>query len=303
MMKISSPVAAFVVLLMAISCHPLSVPKNLDPESAEFYSKVRYIISKEEKEAFLKLSPEARPQFIKDFWERRDPTPGVEPNEFKDMYFSRIEDANRLFKQGTTPGWLQDRGRVYITLGPPDNRETYPRGIDFYGKPEEIWWYGFFPVVFIDENWTGNYQLSPLGVQHFTEIHRAQMAEKERGGGTPFKDMASVDYDISVEKVEGGAVFVIRMPYRAIWFKAEEDVFKTTLEVGLSVVDGDGKTVWEGKKSFDISTTRKEGLKLFEEDYEMRIEADIPSGRYTVNMEIVNQTGGGVGKRSLAFEI
>ncbi len=305
MMKTVPGIAAALALLVSVSCSPLPKPKDLDPESAEFYSKVRYIITKEEKETFLRINAADRPVFIEEFWERRDPKPGTEINEFKEEYFGRIEEANRLFKQGTTPGWLQDRGRTYITLGPPDTRETFPRGINFYGKPQEIWWYGLFPVIFIDENWTGNYRLTPLGAQHITEIHRAQRAERRRGEGTqPEGEGApSIEYEIFLEKAGDAAVFVVSIPYKAIWFKAEGETFKTTLEVALAVKTSDGETVWETGKSYDISATRSEGLRLFEETYEIRIEAGIPSGSYTLEAEVSNLTGGGKSKRSLDIEI
>jgi len=303
MSKTWPAILAALALAASAACSRFPEPKNLDPESREFYSKVRYIISKEEREQFLNILPADRPAFIRDFWERRDPTPGTEENEFKNEYFGRIETANRLFREGSTPGWLQERGRVYITLGPPDNRETYPRGIDFYGKPQEIWWYGYFPVVFIDENWSGNYTLTPLGAQHITEINRAQTAERERGGGRGADTAPSIEYEIAVEQVEGKTHFVVTLPYRAIWFKSEGDMFKTTLEVGLSVKDGERATVWETRKSFDIAVPRAEGLKRFEEPYEMRIEADIPPGEYQLEVEVANATGGGRSKRSLDIKI
>lgn len=139
MNKTLTGAAAVLSLLACLSCSRFPEPKNLDPEGREFFSKVRYIITKEEREQFLRILPADRPAFIEEFWERRDPTPGTAANEFKEDYFRRIEEANMMFKEGSTPGWLQERGRVYITLGRPDNRETYPRGIDFYGKPQEVW--------------------------------------------------------------------------------------------------------------------------------------------------------------------
>jgi GWxTD domain-containing protein len=45
-------------------------------------------------------------------------------NEFKNEYFVRIGEANRFFTEPAEPGWLQDRGRVDILLGPPTNRIT-----------------------------------------------------------------------------------------------------------------------------------------------------------------------------------
>lgn len=303
MTRTISGAAAALALVVSFSCSRFPAPKNLDTESGEFYSKIRYIITREERESFLRLSPVDRRQFMKEFWERRDPTPGTELNEFKKDYFRRIEEANRLFREGSTPGWLQDRGKIYITLGPPDSRETYPRGIDFYGKPEEIWRYGFFPVVFIDENWSGNYRLTPLSAQHIAEITLAQAVEKERRDGRQFEAAPSLDFEITVEKADGKTVFAIKIPYKAIWFKAEGDTFNTTLEVSLTVNDRDGATVWETTKNFDISVPRAEGLKLFEQTYEMRIEAEMAAGAYKLNAVVSNRTGGSQSKKSLDIEV
>ncbi len=133
------------VLLVLAACASTRGVKQLDPKSRDFISKVRYTITAEERKAFLALPAEAREPFIEDFWRRRDPTPGTPENEYRTEYYNRIERSNRLFSGGGSPGWLQDRGRVYITLGPPDNRVTYPRGVTFYGLPTEIWWYGLLP--------------------------------------------------------------------------------------------------------------------------------------------------------------
>jgi len=290
-------------LLVSSSCSRYPEPKNLDPESREFYSKVRYIITKEERASFLRLNPDERPAFIKEFWERRDPTPGTEINEFKDRYFQRIDEANRLFKEGSTPGWLQDRGRIYITIGPPDNRETYPRGVDFYGFPQEVWWYGFFPVVFIDEDWSGNYRLTPLGAQHISEMTRAQREEQKMARGEQPERRPVIEYEIGMEKAGAKTIFIINIPYKAIWFKAEDENFKTTLEVNLTVMGEDDKTVWNTKRDFDISVSRAEGLELFEKTYEMRFEAEIAPGSYKLLSELINKTGGGRSQKTLDIEI
>ena len=301
MRKALPGLAAALALLACLSCSRLPGPNDLDPESREFISKVRYIITKEEREAFSRIAPADRPQFIREFWARRDPTPGTEANEFKDGYYLRIEEANRLFKQGTTEGWLQERGRIYVMLGPPDNRETYPRGVDMYGKPQEVWWYGNYPVVFVDENWSGNYRLTPLGAQHISEINRAQAAQRAQGAGFPGDAPAGVAYDLTVETVEGKPFVVISIPYKAIWFKSEGDLFKTTLEVALSASGADGRKAWDAKKSYDLAMSRDEQMRRFEERYEIRIEADLPAGEYRLDAEVSNKTGGGRSKR--AFKI
>ncbi len=126
-----------------------------------------YILTKEEREAFLKLpSDEARDKFIERFWEVRNPTPGAPTNPYKEEHYQRIEYANQYFAQGSgAEGWRTDRGRVYITLGPPQQRAFYTG----YQKirPMEIWFYSsvhpalapFFYVVFYQRETIGDYRL------------------------------------------------------------------------------------------------------------------------------------------------
>ena len=102
------------LFLLLNACTAKRLEGKLDPESKEFYNKVRYIMTGKESKIFLELPPSARAEFIEEFWKRRDPNPETEENEAKDAYFERIEEANRLFRGGGRPGWLQDRGRIYI---------------------------------------------------------------------------------------------------------------------------------------------------------------------------------------------
>ena len=88
---------------------------------------VVYIITREERAAFLRLeSDPERERFIEQFWLRRDPTPGTPENEFKEEHYRRIAQANLRFPTATgTPGWKTDRGRIYITFGPPDEIDDH----------------------------------------------------------------------------------------------------------------------------------------------------------------------------------
>src|SRR6202142_1094757 len=97
---------------------------------------VRWIISDEERKAFMQLSnEEEREQFIEAFWDRRNPNPDSEDNEFKDEHYRRIEYANEHYYAGK-PGWMTDRGRIYIVYGPPDEIESHPSG-GSYNRPIE----------------------------------------------------------------------------------------------------------------------------------------------------------------------
>ncbi len=115
--------------------------KALKQELSKTYKKwldedVVYIISDEERKAFKQLSnDEERDQFIEAFWQRRDPTPDTEENEFKEEHYRRIEYANEHFAAGI-PGWKSDRGRIYIMYGPADEIESHPSG-GTYERPME----------------------------------------------------------------------------------------------------------------------------------------------------------------------
>ncbi|MBN1221797.1 MAG: GWxTD domain-containing protein [Candidatus Aminicenantes bacterium] len=157
---------AFLSFLIISLAACASLPKNVTPYEEEFLSHVRYIITKEENQEFSSLSegsPE-RERFIRDFWIQRDPTPGTLRNEFREMYFQRIDAANRLFRGGR-PGWLTDRGMILILLGPPDDREDFPMGKTSEEKPSEIWIYNRLPnkselrLEFVDYSNTNDYKL------------------------------------------------------------------------------------------------------------------------------------------------
>lgn len=115
--------------------------KALKQELSKTYKKwldedVVYIISDEERKAFKQLSnDEERDQFIEAFWQRRDPTPDTEENEFKEEHYRRIEYANEHFAAGL-PGWKTDRGRIFIMYGPADEIDAHPSG-GTYDRPIE----------------------------------------------------------------------------------------------------------------------------------------------------------------------
>ena len=127
---------------------------------------VAYIITKDERDAFLKLTnDEAREKFIEIFWEIRDPSPGSPANTYKDEIYQRIAFADARFGIGSgVDGWRTDRGRTYITLGPPQQKQVLRNSANLY--PIEIWFYGeansalppFFYVLFYQRDGGGDYR-------------------------------------------------------------------------------------------------------------------------------------------------
>jgi GWxTD domain-containing protein len=139
---------------------------------------VGYIITDEERTAFKRLSTdEEREQFIEQFWLRRDPTPDSTENEYKEEHYRRIAYANERFASGI-PGWKTDRGRIYITFGPPDEIEDHPSGGSYQRPIEEgggttstfpfaKWRYRWIENVgtdviieFVDPTMTGEYRMT-----------------------------------------------------------------------------------------------------------------------------------------------
>ncbi len=282
---------AFGMLLVG-ACASHRELKALDPASREFLSTARYLISKDERRAFLAIPDEkGRQLWIEDFWKKRDTKPDTEENEFKIEYLKRIEEANRLFKEGSTPGWLGDRGHLYITLGPPDNRETYPRGVTFYGVPTEIWYYNFFPIVFVDDNWSGNYRLAPESAGQVGEINKTQVMLQPGKFGA---DAVAASIDLTVTKVgEGEALIRLRLPYKDIWFKAEGDRFQTALELEAEVTDAAGKTAWQDKKTYPLGFARAEYLKSIRQDFVAEIPVRLAPGEYKLTLSLKNAAGEG----------
>ncbi len=134
-----------------------------------------YIITKEEREAFLRLTTnEEREQFIEIFWHNRNPDPDSPENAYREEHYRRIAYANERFSSGV-PGWKTDRGRIYILWGPPDEIDSHPSGGAYVRPPEqgggstttypwELWRYRHLEdigdnieIEFVDPSGSGEY--------------------------------------------------------------------------------------------------------------------------------------------------
>ncbi len=179
------------------------VQKELDtPYKRWLREEVAYIITDEERSAFLRLSTnEEREQFIEQFWLRRDPTPDTVENEFKEEHYRRIAYANERFASGV-PGWKTDRGRIYIIWGPADEIESHPSGGTYERPPEEgggststypfeKWRYRYLEGIgndvnleFVDPTGSGEYRLTmdPSEKDALLHVPGAGLSELEAMG-------------------------------------------------------------------------------------------------------------------------
>jgi GWxTD domain-containing protein len=157
--------------------------KELERELAGPWKKwlnedVVYIITDEEKTAFKRFkTDEERQQFVESFWQRRDPTPDTEENEYKEEHYRRIAYANDHYASGI-PGWKTDRGMIYIKYGAPDEIDSHPSGGSYERPTEEgggetstypfeDWRYRYIDGVgtnveieFVDTTMSGEYHIS-----------------------------------------------------------------------------------------------------------------------------------------------
>jgi GWxTD domain-containing protein len=180
--------------------------KELKQELSETYKKwldedVRWIITDQEKKAFLSLSnDEERDAFIEQFWRRRNPNPDSPENEFREEHYRRIAYANEHFAAGK-PGWMTDRGHIYIAFGPPDSQETHPSGgpydrpIEEGGGetqtfPFETWHYRYIEgigenidIEFVDTCMCGDYHMT------IDRSEKDALLHVPNAGNTLYEDM------------------------------------------------------------------------------------------------------------------
>ena len=184
--------------------------KSLRAETSDRYLKkwleqdVLYIITPQEKAAFDQLqTDDERYQFVEQFWLRRDPTPDTMVNETRDEHYRRIAYANERFPSGK-PGWKTDRGRIYITWGPPDSIETFHGGdMTLRDFNEGGGWSVKYPHI----KWRYRYIEGPnLGAEVIIEFVDRGLSGEYRIARDPFEKDALANapgYDINQKLILG----------------------------------------------------------------------------------------------------
>lgn len=118
----------------------------------------KYIAEKKEWDKLKKAKEDEKLDAFREFWAKRDPTPGSPQNEWMDEYYARVAYANARFG-GFRDGWKSDMGMIYIIFGPPSDVERHP--FDPGTKPYEIWYYYSInkSFIFMDMTGFGEYRL------------------------------------------------------------------------------------------------------------------------------------------------
>jgi len=75
-------------------------------------------------------------QYILAFWQNRNPP---NPQAAWETYKKEVRKVNKVYRCGNMPGYMSDRGRVYLQYGAADAAQQVPSEPDSY--PYEIWQY------------------------------------------------------------------------------------------------------------------------------------------------------------------
>jgi GWxTD domain-containing protein len=286
------------ILLAQNGRGPLADPA-LVPYWKWINEEVVYIITKEERAAFLKLATDdERNMFIKQFWARRDPAyPAAAPreypvipkgnpeNDFKKEHYRRIAYVNDRF--GTKiPGWKTDRGRIYIQYGPPDEIESHPSGGKYTRPPEEgggetstypfeQWMYRYIEGIgknvimeFVDKDGTGDYRMTmdPHEKEAVLVVPKAGIIAYHALGG---KLILEVGSDRAMQ---------VTIPFE---FRAKAYL------VTLSVFSKDGRTMWSKSEVFGNSCEPGPGELACLENNPRKMTSYVPApGSYSLGVVV-----------------
>jgi GWxTD domain-containing protein len=305
------PAVVIAVLVGLVACSGMSF--KLDPESKEFYEYARLIMTDDEMDIFKHLADkEERARFILDFWDKRDPDPDTDANEFQEEYFRRIAYSNQRFLQGP-PGWKTDRGRFYIYFGAPDKiEEWFPMqtkaevdaAVSVQARIRGIlrWTYYRYgmAVDFYDRRGDGTYviddPLQQIWGNYFDALEFAKLgldfANKER-----LQEFKFIDLDLVYDKA--ARTFFVTVPLDGFTFFEEEGVLQADFVFTFMLYLQGGGKFDEFQESRHLSITEEELIEL--DELRFSVEYELKPGRYYVDVTVDIKPD--VGKTRKIFKI
>lgn len=138
----------------------------------EMINLLRYFERQEWVDSLRKAPAEERGELWRRFWRATDPVTITPENEALDDYFRRVQQANVRFQDEGQPGWVTDRGEVYITLGEPDEVLDMSSGMDRSGVRAIRWTYTAhrLTLYFQDQAGFRQFRLTPSSRAEFQRV-------------------------------------------------------------------------------------------------------------------------------------
>lgn len=140
---------------------------------AEMLNLLRYFERQDLVAKLRSAPPDQRAQAWREFWAATDPVPLTPENEALDDYLHRVQVANLRFQEEGRPGWLTDRGEVFITLGEPDEVLDFSGNNVTRSTPQTIRWSYTtlrLGLLFQDLTGFGRFELTPSSRADYQQV-------------------------------------------------------------------------------------------------------------------------------------
>ncbi len=146
---------------------------------SEMLDYLRYFANTPRLSAMRDAPAEQRAVLWADFIRDSDPNPSTAAHEGLRDYFARLAQANLRFREEGGPGWLTDRGRVFVTLGTPDQiLEPNMNNLNQRGRTQ-IWEYRQhrLSIVMVDQSGFGRWRMTLTSETEFEATARRIMVQ------------------------------------------------------------------------------------------------------------------------------
>ncbi len=143
----------------------------------EMLNYLRYFATPERLKVLREAPSDERALAWAAFWRETDPIPSTPEHEGLRDYFNRLQQANVRFRNEAASGWLTDRGKVFITLGEPDQILEQGESNQINGRGRaQIWSYyqHHLQLVFIDQTGFGHWRLTTSSDGEFERVARRE---------------------------------------------------------------------------------------------------------------------------------
>ncbi len=274
-------IAVFSLMIIVLGTNTLFSNKmNQKSNNSDFLTKVQYIISKDEEKFYKNLPEEKQEEFIQQFWDIRDPDPDTPENEFKEEYFNRIDDANKQFT-AAREGWLTDRGKAYILLGPPNYVENYPMGgnpiNNFSRNPYSVWHYIDFYLIFVDNRNDGDYQIQYTDLGNIADVQEA--FQKAKMGLKYLDKKLGYNFELKRNKQKSN-ILVFSIETESITFASDGDNMVAEFQIQFKLKNKSFDDIWSYSNSHSIHFAKSDIHVPKKITLEIPLGKEIPKGSY-----------------------
>lgn len=293
--------AVFIFVIMPILA--LHAAEKMDLASEEFYRYARYLFTSEESRIFKSLpDKEAREEFIRYFWEIRDPNPFTPENEFKSEMQERMDFVEKYLREGPVPGWKTDRGRIFILLGAPNEIGDYHDSEKATANNIIIWFYETRDIFafFVDSEGHGVFRLdltrTSMRLLDELEVRKYYITNKDDGKfGAELLDI-DLKYDEAQKKLTA------KLPASKVQFQDSDNaMMKAQLKMEI-LIYAEKKDLIRRSELLSAQMSQEDLLKK-DSILAFVMPLELPAGKNTLDIIISDFLGDAVIRKVIKVKI